>query len=114
MYVGIAADEPRRLASLRKDPNRSSLQAELGYTGDMARELCKEYGLLSPAYTELSTKRSGCWMCEFSKVEESRLIKETMPDIWEEFLSLEGYTDLAMPLWAPTTKETLSERNERL
>lgn len=114
MYVGIAADEPRRLARLKNNPNRSSLLEEYGYTEDMARALCEEYGLLSPAYNRLSTSRGGCWMCEFSKLEESRLIKETMPEIWAEFCSLEEFPDLAMPLWASTTKETLKERDRRL
>ncbi len=114
MYVGITADEPVRLARLNKAPNRSSLLAERGYTGEMAKKLCDSYGLLSPAYRELSIIRGGCWMCEFAKLGEHRLIRDQMPEIWEEFVSLEELSDLAMPRWAPTTKETLKGRNDRL
>ena len=48
-YVGIAADEPKRLARL-EGTNRKSLLAEYGYTEQMAYDLCKEYDLLSPIY----------------------------------------------------------------
>lgn len=47
-YVGIAADEPKRLTRLKE--NRVSLLARYGYTEKMATYLCKYYGLLSPIY----------------------------------------------------------------
>lgn len=51
-YVGIAIDEPKRLARLSKkgNINKVSLLQKYGYTEDMAREKCLEYGLLSPIY----------------------------------------------------------------
>ena len=51
-YVGIAIDEPKRLARLSKKGNidKVSLLQKYGYTEDMAREKCLEYGLLSPIY----------------------------------------------------------------
>ena len=51
-YVGIAIDEPKRLARLSKKGNidKVSLLEKYGYTEDMAREKCLEYGLLSPIY----------------------------------------------------------------
>lgn len=47
-YVGIAADEPRRLARLKD--NQISLLAKYGYTEEMAMNKCIEYGLVSPIY----------------------------------------------------------------
>ena len=47
-YVGIAADEPRRLARLKA--NQISLLAKYGYTEEMAMNKCIEYGLVSPIY----------------------------------------------------------------
>lgn len=47
-YVGIAHDEKKRLARLKN--NQISLLDKYGYTEDMAREKCLEYGLLSPIY----------------------------------------------------------------
>lgn len=58
-YVGIAQDEPKRLARLKE--NQTSLLDRYGYTEDMALELCKSYGLLSPYYSV--SKRNGCWFC---------------------------------------------------
>lgn len=51
-YVGIAIDEPKRLARLSKKGNidKVSLLQKYGYTEDMARQKCLEYGLLSPIY----------------------------------------------------------------
>ena len=51
-YVGIAIDEPKRLARLSKKGNidKVSLLQKYGYTEEMAREKCLEYGLLSPIY----------------------------------------------------------------
>lgn len=48
-YLGIAADEPKRLERLQ-GTNKVSLLDKYGYTEKMAFELCKKYGLLSPIY----------------------------------------------------------------
>lgn len=48
-YVGIAIDEPTRLTRLR-GTNKVSLLEKYGYTEEMAYELCKRNGLLSPLY----------------------------------------------------------------
>jgi hypothetical protein len=49
-YVGIATDEKKRLRSL-DGKRKVSLLAKYGLTQDDARELCSEYGLLSPIYS---------------------------------------------------------------
>lgn len=49
-YVGIAIDEPIRLERMKKQGNISLLE-KYGYTEQMAYDLCKEYGLLSPTYS---------------------------------------------------------------
>ena len=54
-YVGIAADEPRRLARLKS--NQISLLDKYGYTEEMAMAKCREYGLVSPIYE--SSHRGG-------------------------------------------------------
>ena len=55
-YIGIAIDEPRRLARL--DETQISLLQKYEYTEQDAKELCEKYGLLSPIYQ--FTKRGGC------------------------------------------------------
>lgn len=109
-YVGICADEERRLEALYRAGNRSLL-AECGFTQLDAKALCEFYGLLSPSYKY--SKRGGCFFCPFAKPMENLQIKQTYPEIWEEFVSLESRTDLANKRWNPFG-ETLLERDKKL
>lgn len=84
-YVGIAVDEPKRIARL-DGTNKVSLLQQYRYTEKMAFDLCKEYGLLSPIY-EFS-KRGGCWFCPNQTYEELARLKYTYPALWEEIVAL--------------------------
>ena len=66
-YVGIAADESKRLKRLEGTSN-VSLLAKYGIKEDDALRLCKERDLLSPVY-EISS-RNGCWFCPYAKDKE--------------------------------------------
>lgn len=66
-YVGIAADESKRLKRLEGTSN-VSLLAKYGIKEDDALRLCKERDLLSPVY-EIS-RRNGCWFCPYAKDKE--------------------------------------------
>ena len=109
-FIGICADEERRLESLHRAGNRSLL-AEYGYTQQDARDLCESFGLLSPSYQY--SKRGGCFFCPFSKSLENAQMKRDNPDVWNEFVSLELRTDLANSRWNPFG-DTLYERNQQL
>jgi 3'-phosphoadenosine 5'-phosphosulfate sulfotransferase (PAPS reductase)/FAD synthetase len=85
-YVGIAADEPKRLEKLVSS-NKISLLDKYGYTEDMATELCKEYGLYSPVY-EFS-KRSGCWFCGNCRKSEWKYLIDKHPELFDRLLELE-------------------------
>lgn len=85
-YVGIAADEQRRLTSLHKTNNISLLE-KYGITESDAMQLCKKYGLLSPTY-EFS-HRGGCWFCPNAKLAEHRDIKSKYPNVWQQYVDLE-------------------------
>jgi len=111
-YVGICVDEPERLASMHKNPNKISLLEKYGYTQDNSRDLCDINDLLSPSY-EMS-KRGGCWFCPNAKLCEHRYIKENMPDVWDRFIALENEPNIAHDKWNSYTGETLAERNEKL
>lgn len=84
-YVGIAADEPKRLARL-DGVQKVSLLAKYGYTEAMAAKLCKERGLYSPAYEY--SKRNGCWFCPNCRMNEFAEFKRRHPDLWEKLLEL--------------------------
>lgn len=84
-YVGIAIDEPKRLERLR-GTNKVSLLERYGYTEQMAYDLCKSYGLLSPTY-EFS-KRGGCWFCPNARLGEMAHIIQNYPELWAELEKL--------------------------
>ena len=83
-YIGIAIDEPKRLQRL--SGNKISLLAKYGYTEQMAREKCEQYGLLSPIY-ELST-RNGCWFCPNQSIPQFSDLRRRHPELWEELREL--------------------------
>lgn len=113
-YMGICIDEPLRLMSMHRKNNSISLLEKYGYTEQMARELCERYGLLSPLY-RFSDKqnRQGCWFCPNAKPEEHLYIMKHMPEIWQEYVSLEN-EDVAFAKWNTFTDETLHQRSEKL
>ena len=84
-YIGIAADEPKRLARLGE--NEVSLLAKYGYTEQMAKGLCEDAGLLSPVYG--FSDRGGCWFCPNAKRKELRHLYDCHPDLWERMLELQ-------------------------
>lgn len=83
-YVGIAADEPKRLARLKS--NQVSLMAKYGITETMAMEMCREAGLLSPIYD--TGTRGGCWFCPNARINSLRLFRKTHNDLWQELVEL--------------------------
>lgn len=85
-YVGIAIDEPQRLARL-EGTQKISLLAKYNYTEEMAAELCKEEGLYSPIYSY--TKRGGCFFCPNASESELYHLFISHPDIWNELMTLE-------------------------
>lgn len=85
-YVGIAIDEPQRLARLQGS-NKISLLAKYGYTEADAWRKCEEYGLLSPFYG-LGYKRNGCWFCPNKPVKYFCHIRSNYPPLWEELRKL--------------------------
>lgn len=85
-YIGIAADEPLRLARL-KDTNKISLLDKYGYTEKAAKELCESYGLLSPVYS--ITDRNGCWFCMNCKDEEFSHMIRNHSALFDRLIELE-------------------------
>lgn len=84
-YIGIAADEPKRLARLQSGngkPCKVSLLAKYGYTEVMARELCERLGLLSPIYK--TETRGGCWFCPNARISSFCRLRREHPDLWAE------------------------------
>lgn len=83
-YLGIAADEPDRIASQVGKDNIMLPLVELGWEEDLCGLWCKYNGLLSPTY-ETST-RDGCWFCHNQGVDQLRNLRKTYPELWEILL----------------------------
>lgn len=85
--VGIAADESKR--AIRKTVNGKYLPlVEQGIKEKGAFRICKEEGLLSPAYNNGRT-RLGCWFCHNQKINELRRLRKEHPELWEKLLILD-------------------------
>ena len=85
MYLGIAADEPKRLA--RMGENERSLLAEWGWTEQDCLDYLKEKGLENPLYKKFS--RTGCWFCPKQNLKSLKIIKNDYPGLWEQLLKLD-------------------------
>ena len=108
-YIGIATDEPKRLARLEGD--KISLLAKYHYTEKMAEELCREHGLLSPIYE--FTKRGGCFFCMNARDCELRHLRDNHSELWKKLLSLEDEENLAGPIWNTLTQTSLHDKEEQ-
>ena len=86
-YVGIAADEPKRLKRL-EGTNKVSLLAKYGITEQQAMDICKKAGLLSPIYA--ITGRNGCFFCPNASEKELRHLYFNHPEIWELLRGLQS------------------------
>lgn len=88
-YLGIAVDEPKRIPRLNvsaKYIQKVSLLVKYGYTEEMAKQKCIEYGLLSPIYQ--NGTRGGCWFCPNIRYETFARFKLAHPDLWDMLLQL--------------------------
>ena len=96
MYVGIAADEHKRLERLKE--GSVSILAKYGITEEMAVEICRAHGLLSPIYS--FCKRNGCWFCPNSSKNELLNIYYNHRELFDDLLSLQDTPNLASPYWS--------------
>lgn len=91
-YLGIAADEPERLARLDGKTKISPLAA-VGWTEADCREWCEENDLLSPIYT--TATRGGCWFCHNQSIDQLRLLRRNYPNLWALLLKWDNDSPVA-------------------
>ena len=104
-YVGIAADEPKRLAGLTD--GKISLLNKYGYTQQMAKELCGKYDLVSPMYQY--AKRGGCFFCPNAREAELRHLRTNHRELWDRLLELETRPNLIGDMWNTLTKTRIND-----
>lgn len=78
-YLGIAADEPIRIARHTKQGILLPL-VEIGWDEAYCRQWCEENDLLSPIYTKAT--RGGCWFCHNSRIGALRDLRHDYPELW--------------------------------
>lgn len=108
-YVGIAADEPKRLN--RINGNKISLLEKYGYTEQMAFELCKKYDLLSPIYE--FTTRNGCWFCPNARDSALRHLRNNHRKYWNTLLWLETQPNLIGDKWNTLKQTSIHDKEEQ-
>ena len=79
-YLGIAADEPERIARHEKKRGIMLPLVMAGWDEAYCRKWCEENDLLSPIYT--TATRGGCWFCHNQGVGQLRLLRKNYPDLW--------------------------------
>lgn len=82
-YLGIAADEPERIARHDKPGFKMPL-VEIGWDEAYCRKWCEDRDLLSPIYT--TATRGGCWFCHNQGIDQLRLLRQNYPDLWKLLL----------------------------
>ena len=108
-YVGIAQDEPKRLARL-DGVTKVSLLAKYGMPEVDAYKLCQEHGLLSPIYTHC--RRNGCWFCPNASDEELLHMITKHPELFDRLIEWEKEDNVFHRRL--TRRETPSEVKARL
>lgn len=108
-YVGIAIDEPKRLARL--NDKTISLLAKYNYTEADAWDLCEAYGMLSPIYA--FSKRGGCWFCPNARDGELRHLRHNHRELWERLLELESVPNTVGNIWNTLTKTSLHDKERQ-
>lgn len=108
-YVGIARDEPKRLARL-DGVKKVSLLAKYGMTEADAYKLCQEHGLLSPIYAHC--RRNGCWFCPNASDSELLHMVTKHPDMFDRLIEWENEDNIFHRRM--TRRETPSEVKARL
>lgn len=108
-YVGIAADEKKRLKRLNKTTNISILE-KYNLTEIDAFNLCNKNNLLSPIYN--LTKRNGCWFCPNAKDTELLNMLNNHEELFDKLIEWENEENVVNKLFK--LKEKPSEIKARL
>ena len=103
-YIGIAADEPKRLKRLKE--NECSMLEKWNMTEQDCLEFLKRRNLENPLYE--NHKRLGCWFCPKQRIETLKILKNEYPKLWEKLLQWQK--DSPFPFRMETTIYDLDRR----
>lgn len=81
-YVGIAADEPKRIK------NDQYPLVEWGITEAQALRICYDRGFDWSGLYEIY-HRCSCWCCPLQRIDELRKLRKHHPELWARLLELD-------------------------
>ena len=105
-YVGIAADETKRIGNTHNS-KRSLPLVDIGWTEADAMAWCREHDLVSPAYA--SGNRDGCFFCPMQGLDSLRNLRRKYPDLWSLMLKW----DIDSPITFGSDGRTLHDYDKR-
>ena len=102
-YLGIAADEPLRIARHIDRPNIRLPLVELGWEEDLCGLWCKYSDLLAPTYE--TSERDGCWFCHFQGVDQLRNLRHNYQELWQLLLKWDDDSPVIFSTSGHTVKD---------
>lgn len=86
-YIGIAADEPKRIARHIVKNDYVLPLVQIGWDEALCGLEAGYLGMLSPTYE--TGERDGCWFCHNQGVDKLRHLRKTYPDLWEKLMTID-------------------------
>lgn len=86
-YVGIANDEPLRIAKHIGKKNKVLPLVQIGWDEALCGLEAKYLDMLSPTYT--TSMRDGCWFCHNQGIAQLRNLRKNYPDLWAKLMALD-------------------------
>lgn len=83
-YIGIAADEPQRIARHINKKNKILPLVQIGWDEDLCGLEATYLDMLSPTYDTQS--RDGCWFCHSQSIDQLKTLRNNYPDLWKLLL----------------------------
>ncbi len=80
-YIGIAADEPSRIAKHMPKKDKVMPLVQIGWDEDLCGLEATYLDMLSPTYSD-GQCRDGCWFCHNQGVASLRRLRRDYPDLW--------------------------------
>lgn len=83
-YIGIAADEPLRIAKHMPKKDKIMPLVQIGWDEELCGLEATYLDMLAPTYE--NGTRDGCWFCHNQSVGSLRNLRHDYPDLWKLLL----------------------------
>lgn len=86
-YIGIAADEPKRIKRHIRKKNIVLPLVQIGWDDALCGLEATYMDMLSPTYN--GSCRDGCWFCHNQGVGQLRNLRKNYPDLWAKLMKID-------------------------